>query len=77
MEEQSMGPDRAKAAIRDQAITYARRVMRGQINDSAVHGLLQADAEAFADLPEIADGVFAHGLNVYQTMMASPSGEVK
>lgn len=74
-----MSPDDAKSAIRDQAMTYAKRVMRGQINDSAVHGLLQADAQAFADLPEIADNVFAHGLNVYRTMMTAgdTSGEPK
>lgn len=64
-----MSPYDAKTAIYKQALTYSERALSKQINDSAVEGLLRTDAGTFADLPEIADAVFAYGWNAYRTMM--------
>jgi len=70
-----VSPEYAKAAIRAHATNYAKRVIAKQINDSAVEGLLRADAEAFADLPEIADAVFACGLDSYRWLRANSTVE--
>lgn len=61
-----MSPEKARIAIGEQAATYAMRVITGQINESVVHGLLQADADHFADGDSAA--TFAHGLNVYERL---------
>lgn len=70
-----MSPEKARIAISEQAATYAMRVITGQINDSAVHGLLQADADHFSDGASAA--TFAHGLDVYERLTHPQEGRPK
>ena len=70
-----MNYERGKVAIAAQAATYARRVKAGEINASAVEGLLEADADRFGDSGIARSGIFAHGLDHYDRLVAQP-GEV-
>lgn len=67
-----MSPDAAHWAIELQARTYARRVLAREINDSAVEGLLAADARAFCDSCHSAETVFSAGLIAYRRLTSSP-----
>jgi hypothetical protein len=54
--------EQAQAFMTEQAQTYARRVNRGEINASAVEGLLRADADYAADAPEMRRTLFRMGV---------------
>lgn len=65
----NMNYERGKIAIAAQAATYARRVKAGEINASAVDGLLEADADSFGDSGVARSGLFAHGLSEYDRLV--------
>jgi hypothetical protein len=64
-----MNYERGKIAIAVQAATYARRVKAGEINGSAVEGLLESDADHFGDSNVARAGLLAHGLDEYDRLL--------
>lgn len=67
-----MNYQRAKIAMTQQASTYARRVKAGELNASAVEGLLESDADHFGDSNAARSGLFAFGLDEYDRLLGLP-----